>query len=76
MKTAYTLVTGANGFIGQSLSLELILQGHLVRATLRNVISQPNDFSQVVVGSIDGETDWSIALRDVVQLFILLPVYM
>ena len=65
LKTAYTLVTGANGFIGQSLSLELILQGHLVRATLRNVISQSNDFSQVVVGSIDGETDWSIALRDI-----------
>ena len=58
-------MTGANGFIGQSLSLELILQGHLVRATLRNVISQSNDFRQVVVGPIDGETDWSIALRDV-----------
>ena len=65
LNTTFTLVTGANGFIGQSLSLELILQGHLVRATLRNVISQPKDFTQVVVGSIDGETDWSIALRDV-----------
>ena len=58
-------MTGANGFIGKSLSLELIMQDFLVRRALRYESSQANDFSQVGVGAIDGETNWSIALCNV-----------
>ncbi len=59
------LVTGANGFIGRLLSAELIRQGHSVVAAVRTTNNQIDDFEQKIVGSINGETDWLVALRDV-----------
>lgn len=58
------LVTGANGFVGQSLCAELIRRGGLVRAAVRSGTVDSDTFDRWIVGSIDAETDWSTALRD------------
>lgn len=57
------LVTGANGFVGRALCAELIARGHVVRAAMRHVDAQIEN--AVEVGSIDEQTDWFAALRDV-----------
>ncbi len=59
------LITGANGFIGKRLCAELLRQGHSVRAEVRSANSQTGIAEEVVVGSIDAETDWAEALRGV-----------
>lgn len=59
------LITGANGFIGKSLCTELARQGHSVRAAGRTANSLIEGVEVVALGSIDGETDWTRALRDV-----------
>ncbi|MBU2621778.1 MAG: SDR family oxidoreductase [Proteobacteria bacterium] len=59
------LITGANGFIGQVLCDELLRQGHSVRGALRSSNSVIENIEAVIVGSIDGETDWTDALRGV-----------
>lgn len=56
------LVTGANGFVGRSLCAELLRQGHAVRAAVRSASSLIAEAARVVVGTIDGETDWTEAL--------------
>lgn len=58
------LVTGASGFIGQSLIEHLAKDPRGVRAAVR----RPSDrlrATQVVVGDMDGRTDWSDALNGV-----------
>ena len=59
------LVTGANGFIGRALCAELALRGQTVRAALRSANAPLKDVETVVVGSIDGNTDWTVALNGV-----------
>ena len=59
------LVTGASGFIGKSLTTKLIWQGYSVCAAVRSTKSQVNNAEVVVVGEIDGNTDWTNALRSV-----------
>ena len=59
------LITGANGFIGQVLCDELLRQGQYIRSVVRSSNSQIEYIEAVIVGSIDGETDWTDALRDV-----------
>jgi nucleoside-diphosphate-sugar epimerase len=60
------LVTGANGFVGQALCTESLGRGFAVRAAVRSAESTVEDTSEtVVVGAIDGATDWNEALRDV-----------
>ena len=59
------LVTGASGFIGKSLTTKLIWQGYSVCAAVRSTKSQVNNAEVVVVGEIDGKTDWTNALRSV-----------
>ena len=59
------LVTGANGWVGRSLCTELARRGGKVRAAVRSVDVETQGFERAVVGSIDGNTDWSAALGDV-----------
>ena len=57
------VVTGANGFVGKALSLELLRRGALVTPVVRaSVADLPGS---VPVGDIGPDTDWSEALRDV-----------
>ncbi len=59
------LVTGASGFIGKPLCVELLRRGHLVRAVVRSVGTEFDSVEQVSVGSIDGATDWSDTLKNI-----------
>ncbi|WP_411726812.1 UDP-glucose 4-epimerase family protein [Methyloglobulus sp.] len=59
------LITGANGFVGKLLCGELFLQGYSVRAGVRSVNSPIEAVETVIVGAIDGETDWSNALHKI-----------
>lgn len=59
------LVTGANGFVGQYLCAELLRQGHTVRAAVRSASQFSDNIEVIVVGTIDGKTNWADALRDV-----------
>ena len=60
------LVTGANGFIGHALSLELVQRGCDMRCAVRNRMRAKGLPGQVVeVGDIDRETNWDGALDHV-----------
>lgn len=60
------LVTGANGFVGTALCRTLLEKGHRVRGAVRRPeAALPAGVAPVVVPPIDGDTDWSSALRDV-----------
>ena len=59
------LVTGANGFVGKSLCIELIRQGQTVRAVTRSANLQAENIKAMSVCNIDGETDWAYALLGV-----------
>ena len=59
------LVTGASGFVGKSLTAELFRQDYDIGAAARSTKSQINNAEVVVVGEIDGNTDWTNALRNV-----------
>lgn len=58
------LVTGASGFIGQSLCARLLNDGYLVAGVVRKNCSV-NDIEVVVVGDIGRSTKWDDALVDV-----------
>ena len=53
------VVTGASGFIGRALCRYLLAQGHAVVPAVRWASGLSDE---VVVGDIDGETDWRRAL--------------
>ncbi|NOT20918.1 MAG: SDR family oxidoreductase [Sideroxydans sp.] len=55
------LISGANGFVGQTLWEVLHERGYAVCATVR--VAKNN--IQIPVGEINGDTDWALALRDV-----------
>ena len=57
------LVTGAAGFIGTALCRSLEKSGYRVRRALR--AGGPANPDDVIVGEIDGKTDWTAALRRV-----------
>ena len=59
-----TLVTGANGFLGRALCTELISQGLVVLAAVREKPAIEN-CTPVVIGDINSATDWSAALSGV-----------
>lgn len=59
------LVTGANGFVGQPLCAALLKHGWHVKAALRLPHQLPAGTKSAIVSSIDGETDWTNALRGV-----------
>jgi nucleoside-diphosphate-sugar epimerase len=60
------LVTGAGGFVGNTLCPMLAQAGYLIRAAVRT--DRPGSAGvteRVVVGDIGGHTDWTQALHDV-----------
>lgn len=59
------LVTGANGWVGQSLCRQLKHRGFAVRAAVRSNASTLPAFDCTEVGAIDGETNWQTALLDI-----------
>ena len=59
------LVTGANGFVGKSLTAELFGQGHTVQAAVRNKVAPIENVETTIVGEINGSTDWSQSLAGV-----------
>lgn len=60
------LVTGANGFVGNILCPMLARAGYTVRAAMRAGKPRPAGVTDsVVVGDIDGATEWTAAVRGV-----------
>ena len=60
------LVTGATGFIGNTLSCHLAQQGHTITAAVRHTSNIfPTAIRQTYVGDILSETDWTQALDHV-----------
>ena len=59
------LVSGANGFIGQSFCATAMLRGLQVRGATRSACELPAGVESAVIGAINGETDWSGALQGV-----------
>ena len=59
------LVTGANGFVGQSLCAVLVKQGHEVRAAVRQTSQLYKDVEPIIVGNISEDTVWQNALQGV-----------
>jgi nucleoside-diphosphate-sugar epimerase len=59
------LITGANGFIGMPLCSTLAKHHATVRMAGRNAASIASSLSSVVVGDIDGATNWAEALHDI-----------
>lgn len=60
------LITGASGFAGRHLAMACLAAGHDVVGSLRHP-DRPRlpDIAYVVVGDLDGETDWSSAVQGV-----------
>jgi nucleoside-diphosphate-sugar epimerase len=60
------LVTGANGFVGRALCGVLVQHGHFVKGAVRcSVVTKNSKTSQVVVGEINSQTDWTVALTGI-----------
>ena len=53
------LITGATGFVGKALCVELVAHGHAVVPAVRRASGLADEAS---VGDIDGATDWTVAL--------------
>lgn len=65
MKTISVLVTGANGFVGKSLCAELFRQGFAIRTVVRSLNNHADVAEQVIVSSMDAETDWAVVIKDI-----------
>ncbi len=59
------LVTGANGFVGRHVCTEIIKRGWQVRVACRTTTLCTTEFESVVVGEIDSQTDWAVALHNI-----------
>ncbi|HEY9811615.1 MAG TPA: NAD-dependent epimerase/dehydratase family protein [Halomicronema sp.] len=60
------LITGPTGFIATHLIPYLANQRHQIRAALRNPSKTlPPNVTPILVGEIDGKTDWTEALKDI-----------
>jgi nucleoside-diphosphate-sugar epimerase len=59
------LVTGANGLVGRSLCVGLIDRRIAVRAAVRSATSVLPEIECVLVGAVNGATNWRAALVDV-----------
>ncbi len=56
-------MTGANGFVGNFLCEELKDNGYTVFTATRTVNALNSDFAQCIIGSVNGNTDWSSCLN-------------
>ncbi len=54
-------VTGANGFVGRALCAEAAKRGMVVRGLTRSPCILPAGVENVVVGNVDGDTQWKQA---------------
>jgi lipopolysaccharide/colanic/teichoic acid biosynthesis glycosyltransferase/nucleoside-diphosphate-sugar epimerase len=71
------LVTGASGFVGKALCTAATARGYSIKAAVRTLRGGIVCREQVVVGEVDGSTDWSAALagiEEVVHLAARVPV--
>ena len=59
------LVTGATGFIGSALVSRLDTDGVAVRGAVRRAVPVSGSFEPVMVGAIDGATEWADTLAGV-----------
>ena len=59
------LITGVNGFVGKALCVKAVQHGFAVRTALRKPGEAQEKIEAIVVGEINGATDWENALRDV-----------
>lgn len=63
---ARVLVTGANGFAGAAICRHLLAEGWQLRGAVRRAgATLPDGVEKVVVGEVDGTTDWAPALDGV-----------
>ena len=58
------LVTGANGFVGKALCAELFQQRFVFRTAVRSLNSHAS-VEQVLISTIDADTDWVYALKNI-----------
>ncbi|CAG9934018.1 UDP-glucose 4-epimerase family protein [Candidatus Nitrotoga arctica] len=59
------MISGAGGFVGKALCAELLRRGQSVSAAVRSGSSLIENTEVIIIGAIDGETNWADALRDV-----------
>jgi nucleoside-diphosphate-sugar epimerase len=59
------LITGASGFVGNSLCIQMLRQGYSIRAAIRSTALPIKNVEVEVVEAIDANTDWSNALAEV-----------
>jgi nucleoside-diphosphate-sugar epimerase len=60
------LLTGATGFIGQALVLELLQQGFFLTIVLRKKSNLfTNNINQIIVGDLNNDIDWSSILNKI-----------
>jgi len=65
INTKRALVTGPNGFVGYLVCNELLKRNHIVRAAQWKADYIPKACESSIVGNIDADTDWKLALKDV-----------
>jgi nucleoside-diphosphate-sugar epimerase len=65
---SYLLVTGAAGFVGRAVCFEALARGIRVRGISRSQIDLPNGVEKVVLGDIDGSTDWGEVLSGCISV--------
>lgn len=60
------LLTGATGFIGQALVLELLQQGFFLTIILRKKSNLfADNINQIIVGDLNNDIDWSLILNKI-----------
>ncbi|MDD1608788.1 MAG: SDR family oxidoreductase [Methylococcaceae bacterium] len=59
------LVTGANGFVGSALCAKACTTPLLIKGAVRSAQTLTADVESVVIGAIEGNTDWRNALQGI-----------
>jgi len=65
LKSGFALVTGAQGFVGLSLTAVLVKLGYQMRGAVRDSFQVNERQETLSVGEINGDTVWEEALADV-----------